>query len=90
MRLAAAVVRDVNAKRDEEGLTFALKSMILTGMAMKTNGVLKEGQLAPELQKIIQKHRSHFEGEIFMAGQKNFAGVELPSEEEEENSPGEE
>ena len=87
MRLVAAVVRDFNAKRDEEGLTFARKAMILTGMAFKTNGVWEEGQFTPELQNIIQKHRSHFEGEIFMAGQKNLLGWSCPRKKKRRTHP---
>ena len=37
--LAADAVRDVNRQRDADGLTDGRKAMILTGMALNTNGV---------------------------------------------------
>lgn len=62
LKLAAEAVMEVNKQRDAEGITYARKSMILTGMALNTNGLWEEKQLTPELQRIIQKHRDHFDG----------------------------
>lgn len=63
LRLAADAVRDVNAQRDENGLSFAYKAMIRTGMALNVTGRWEEAQLFPRLQQIIAKHRKHFDGE---------------------------
>ena len=57
----------MNAQRDSEGLTYARKAMIMTGIALNTNGRWEESQLTPQLQAIIQKYRPHFEGESVMA-----------------------
>ena len=61
LRLAADVVRDVNDQRDENGITYARKAMILCGMSLNTNGIWEIGQLKPELQNIIRKHRAEFD-----------------------------
>ena len=55
------VVRDVNDQRDENGITYARKAMILCGMSLNTNGIWEIGQLKPELQNIIRKHRAEFD-----------------------------
>ena len=61
LRLASDSVRDVNLQRDENGLTYARKAMILCGLSLNTNGKWEETQLKPELQNIISRHRSVFE-----------------------------
>lgn len=61
LRLAAASVADVNAQRDENGISYARKAMIICGLALNTNGRWEERQLKPELQNIINKHRALFE-----------------------------
>lgn len=63
LKLAAQAVRDVNMQKDENGLTYARKAMIRTGLALNVNGIWEESQLFPKLQEIIKKHRSHFEGQ---------------------------
>lgn len=65
-KLAVAAVRDVNAQRDEDGLSYARKAMIRTGMALNINGRWEETQLFPRLQQIIATHRNHFNGEPVM------------------------
>lgn len=62
LKLAARVVREVNHQRDENGITYARKAMILTGMALSVNGQWQVEQLTPELQKIVKKHPEAFEG----------------------------
>lgn len=59
--MAATAVRYVNLQRDSDGLTYARKAMIMTGMAPNTNGLWEEGQLSSKLQEIVKKHRAHFE-----------------------------
>lgn len=61
LRLAADSVRDVNKLRNTDGITYARKAMIICGMALNINGKWEEGQLKPELQNIIKKHRDEFE-----------------------------
>ena len=61
LRLAADSVKDVNRMRDAEGLTYARKAMIMCGLALNTNGKWEETQLKPELQSIINRHRSIFD-----------------------------
>lgn len=62
LRLARDAVRDVNLERDKNGMSYARKAMIITGLAKNGNGVWEEGQLSGELQSIVAKHRNHFEG----------------------------
>lgn len=61
LKLAAKCVRQVNQQRDEDGLTYARKAMIITGMALNTNGLWEVSQLTPDLQRIVRKHASVFE-----------------------------
>lgn len=63
LRLAADAVREVNAQRDKNGVQYARKAMIMTGMSLNLNGLWEESQLTQELQQIVAKHRNHFEGE---------------------------
>lgn len=63
LRLASEAVRQVNAMRDKNGVQYARKAMIMTGMSLNLNGRWEESQLTDELQAIIAKHRNHFEGE---------------------------
>ena len=43
--------------RNENGLTYARKEIILCGIALKTTGVFEESQIKPELQKIVKNNR---------------------------------
>lgn len=63
LRLAANSVHKVNAQRDKDGITYARKDMVRTGMALNLNGLWGEKQLFSELQEIIAKHRNHFNGD---------------------------
>lgn len=62
LKLAASSVRKVNAMRDKKGMTYARKAMIRCGLSLDTNGLWHEGQLSPELQTIVRRHRLHFGG----------------------------
>lgn len=53
LRLAARVVREVSNQRDEDSLIYPRKTMILTGIGLKTNGLSKVLQLTPKLPEII-------------------------------------
>lgn len=63
LKLAAEVIRDVNSQVDSKGINFARKAMVRTGLSLNYNGKWEECQLSDELQKIVAKHRNHFEGE---------------------------
>lgn len=61
LRLAARCVRAVNLQRDADGLSYARKAMIITGLALNTNGIWEKSQLTPELQRIVTKHQAIFD-----------------------------
>ena len=61
LRMAADAVRDVNAMRDKDGLSYARKDMIMCGMALNTNGLWEVSQLKPSLQNIVRKNRAIFD-----------------------------
>ena len=63
LELAAQSVRSVNAQRDKNGLSYARKAMIRTGLSLDVNGEWHVKQLSPELQAIIKKHPGHFNGQ---------------------------
>lgn len=42
LSLAADAVADVNAQRDENGIPYARKAMIIFGMSLNTNGRWEE------------------------------------------------
>lgn len=48
--------------KDKNGLNYARKSMIRTGLALNTNGQWEEAQLSQDLQSIVAKYRVHFDG----------------------------
>ena len=61
LHLAARCVREVNQQRDEDGICFARKAMVITGLALNTNGQWEVQQLTPELQRIVQKNHTVFD-----------------------------
>ena len=65
--------------RDKNGVSYARKAMIRTGMSLNVNGLWEEGQLTVDLQQIIAKHKVHFEEELVF---RDSAGVETESESE--------
>lgn len=80
LKLAAKVVREVNQQRDKTGVTYARRAMIRTGMSLNLNGLWEEGQLSDELQAIVAKYRSHFEGEKVIT-----CGADVETETESES-----
>lgn len=64
LRLVANAVRDFKRQRDANGLSYAQKSMILTGMAQNYNDILEDSQLTPGSQRMLMKHRDWFEGRV--------------------------
>ena len=61
LRLAADSVSDVIKQRDQHGIFYARKAMILCRMALNTNGRWEVGQLKLVLQNIVMKHRAEFD-----------------------------
>jgi len=63
LQLAADAVRAVNAQKDSNGVSYARKAMVMTGMSLNYNGLWEESQLTSDLQEIIARNRRHFDGE---------------------------
>lgn len=64
LKLAVEAVRRVNAQRDKNGISFARKAMIRCGLSLDVTGEWHVGQLTVELQEIVTKYRTHFDGEV--------------------------
>lgn len=79
LKLAASCVRDVNEQRDRNGLSYARKAMIRTGMSLNVNGLWQESQLADDLQHIIARNRPYFDGTLTLPA----PDIETESESEE-------
>eukprot|EP00171_Calliarthron_tuberculosum_P006261 IDg6261t1 len=54
LRLASRCVREVNLQRDKDGLTCARNAMIITGLALNTNGRWEVGQLTLNYRKLFE------------------------------------
>lgn len=64
LTLAASVARELNTRRDHQGITSARKCMIRTGLSLDLNGTWHINQLSPELQAIVKRHPEHFDGKV--------------------------
>ena len=62
LKLAAAVLRQVENERDEDGVSLVRKAMIGSGMALNLNGQWEVRQLFPHLQAIVSKYNENFQG----------------------------
>lgn len=51
----------MNSQKDENGLTYARKAMILCGIPLDTTGKWEISQLKPELQEIIKAQKIYFD-----------------------------
>lgn len=76
LKLDARVVREVNLEMDSDGLRFARKAMIITGISLNTNGAWGVQQLMHTLQSIMLKHRTGFDASQAIAVDKNQFWVE--------------
>lgn len=56
------MVREFNMLKHKDGMNYALKAMIRTGMSPDLDGTWRESQLSDGLKEIIAKHRVHFDG----------------------------
>lgn len=62
-KLSAAVVQDLSKHKDKYGVRLVREAIIRCGLGLNFNGLWEEMQLSPELQKIVQKYRDHFNGD---------------------------
>lgn len=58
--LSSHAVADVNAHRDENGISNARKELLICGLSFNWNGPWEERQLKLELLNIINKYRALF------------------------------
>lgn len=61
LNLADECIKAVNEKRDENGLSYARKAMIMCGLSKGVDGIWRETQLFQHLQGIISDYREYFE-----------------------------
>lgn len=64
LQIAAKDVNTVGVERDTDGVTFVRKAMVRCGLALSLNGVWEEKQLFTELQRITQKYKANFDGDL--------------------------
>lgn len=62
LKLAAAVLREVERDRDAGNVSYVRKAMIGSGMALNLNGQWEVRQLFPHLQEIVKKYSENFAG----------------------------
>lgn len=58
LKLVALCIWQVSLRRDKEGITYARKAMILTGMALNFDGLREVKQLTPKLQTGFARYRA--------------------------------
>lgn len=83
LQVASDEVKDVNQQRDGQGINYARKAMIRTGMSLNLNGKSEESQLAEELQVLIAKNRAQFEGQAV-----HTEDAKMESDSDVEQNPG--
>ena len=64
LQLAADVVREVNCRRDNEGMSLAHKAMVRCGLGLDASGQWNVGMLYPHLRDIIQSYPRQFDGAL--------------------------
>lgn len=52
----------MNRQLDKNGMKYAVKAVVRTGISLNYNGRWEECQLSYEIQKIIAKYRNYFNG----------------------------
>ena len=60
LKMAAESVRRVNQQVDSNGISYARKAMILSGILLDISGRWSIQHLKPEIQKMIQEYPDHF------------------------------
>lgn len=60
--MAAEAVSEENKYRDDQGMSYALTSMLRCGFAKKTNSLWEIRHIFPHFQTIISKYRINFDG----------------------------
>lgn len=64
LKLGARAVQMARAKKDEDGINFARKSMVMCGLSLDTDGVWRVSQLKAELQVLVARHRELFDSVV--------------------------
>lgn len=82
LNLGADAVKDASARIDDNGLNFARKAMMTSGLSKDVEKVWKVGQLRTELQAMIRRNQGLFDSVV--AG--TYVEPGLETEEEEEDS----
>jgi hypothetical protein len=68
-QLAVDALRDVNAQRNKNIISYARKAMIRYGMSLGLDGAWTNQQLFRELEVIVIKYNYNFEGaEVVLGG----------------------
>lgn len=84
LELAAAAVKEVNGKRDKNGINCAIKAMMRCGLSLGVDGNWRTTQLFSHLQEIVKKYSTEFEGKVNSAER---GGVASESEEKKSAPP---
>ncbi|KAE8880253.1 hypothetical protein PF003_g35736 [Phytophthora fragariae] len=88
LELAAAAVKEVNGKRDKNGINYARKTMMRCGLSLGVDGNWCTTQLFPHLQEIVKKYPAEFEGKVKSAERGGVTSErEGGSREENESAP---
>lgn len=64
LELAAEVAREINARRDESGMSFAQKAMVRCGLGLDASGEWTKSMLFPHLRDIIDAYPAQFDGQL--------------------------
>ncbi|KAE8966437.1 hypothetical protein PR001_g28407, partial [Phytophthora rubi] len=90
--LAATAVKEVNAKRDQNGINYARKAMMRCGLSLSVDGTWRTTQLFPHLLEIIKKYPEEFAGKASttdtVADEEEVDSVDEAHEENEMAIPG--
>ncbi|KAE9233526.1 hypothetical protein PF004_g9644 [Phytophthora fragariae] len=88
LELADAAVKEVNGKRDKNGINYARKAMMRCGLSLGVDGNWRTTQLFPHLQEIVKKYPAEFEGKVKSAERGGVTSErEGGSSEENESAP---
>jgi hypothetical protein len=64
LRTAALCVKKINEMKDQHGVGWPQKAMVLCGLGLPEDGIWRTTMLKKELQKIIIEHPRYFSGEL--------------------------
>lgn len=80
LKFSARTRREINQQRDKEGLSYSRKAIVITRMALNTNGNWEVSQLRPQLQAIVHKHRNIYENTAVAEETNSYGDSTDPSE----------